>query len=260
VNARAAVLSFFVAAIATSSARADLLPADEMPIPRLVQLRGVERLAGVVVIQNCYPQRSAADSVALPYCVIRDAKPFVASGRLYFAPDGALELRARTATAADASAVERLRADPVFIESPRVNLVDPDAFFKDAGLTKTDADFGIRDHVAVKLSTRLARVTEIYDVDASDAGLSLRPVRVEWTCQSGAHIAGPAPLGPNQLPPAPNCEPPDAAATTAPPPAGAGPSAGDGDAGPTRNGRQIGTILLAAVVLGLIAFVILKKR
>lgn len=241
-----------------TGARADLLPADEMPIPRLVQLRGVERLSGVVVIQNCYPRRSVEDATVLPYCVIRDDRPFVAGGKLYLAPKDLLQLRNRTAAVDDGGAVARLRAAPVLIESPPVNVVDPDAFFKDPRLGKTDIDFGIRDHIAVKQATRLARVTEIYDVEARDGGLALRPAKVEWTCASGKQIQGPAPRGPNQLPPAPSCEAGSAPAPSAT--ASGSPARAPSPASEPESRLQLWTLALLAAVVAAIAFVVIKKR
>ena len=248
-------------------ARADLLPADEMPIPRLAQLRGAEQFRDfVIVIQNCYPQRSSEDATVLPYCVILEDKPFITGGRVYLAPKELLTLKPRTvaqppdaaAKPARAKKVEGLRAHPVFIAKPEVNLVDPDGFFKDSRLKETDVDFGIRDHIAVKIRSRLSHVIEVHDVKLGEKDeLQLETVRVDWVCLSGKRIAGPRPAGPNKLPPPPNCEPkaaPVPSASAAPPQ-----SSGGEDPGGDEEETPIWTFLLVGAVLVAIVLVVVKK-
>lgn len=207
----------------TPFVRADLLPADEEAIPRLVELREVERFGDyLLILQNCYTRFSVDDGATLPYCVVVRSAPFVTGGKLWLLPRAGVELAERNAAP---PSTERWRAEehrmpPVALLEPRVNIVDPDAFFAtEARLVKTDVDFGFRDHVAVKLAMKLSRVTESYRVTRVDqAGVTLEPLGVRWHCRDGRSIDAAPTSSPGRIGSPPSCDVPRSEPPTAPAP------------------------------------------
>lgn len=196
--------------LATSTTRADLLPADEQAIPRLLELRGVEDHSDfLLVFQNCYARFSVEDAVTLPYCIPLDSTAFVVGGKLWLLPREGVEFTARTPgpLSDEAWRAEGHRVRPVLLANPKVNVVDPDAFFaQEPRLIPTDIDFGFRDHVAVKLALGLSHVTEVHEIrELSAKGVTLRPIATRWHCKAGPVLDGPAPTAPGTVGTAPAC-------------------------------------------------------